>query len=652
MFRFNPKKGLIFNAIERMWTLNKRLPSNQLQFESDVGEILNLSDEELLSNWQKGVWQVNVESLGVISDSIYLVTPADLSTYPMKWQELARRRKEYINAVDPQSNKFNKANWNEKIKAKSQEINDSNPPCPHAVHSWWRKYRISKSINSLLPRSRSGLIKKQSDAFKIFEEAIQTHFLNQQKVPVKVIAEKVQQKISVTNIGRELDNKIKLVSLPTIYRWVEKLRSDIQDSSRLGAKVARNKYRTVTGQLQVDSILERVEMDHTPLDLIVIDQTTMLPLGRPWLTIAIDKYSRMVLGFYISFNTPSAYSVLQCLKQVIMPKNEILAQYPDIKNKWPAFGIPELLALDNGMDFHSEALNKTCLDMGIQMLFCPAATPWMKGSVERFFRTISHNLIHQLPGTTFSNIADRGDYQAEKLATIDLATLTHLIVKWIVDVYNVTPHRGISETPLNKWNQSAITKIIELPVYPTELDIMTGIPAQRTVFHYGIELDGLHYNNKALQELRRISGENLPVQLKFYEDQVLFIDVFDPFEKHYIRVESINPDYAKDLHREAHRLSRAQARKNFGEQFSFAQLAQAREEIEKIVDAALKDKIMRNRKKAMNTLHKNSQSILNTKHSKSRQQKPSEGLLPPPQLDDGLEDDLPNIDHISKRKKP
>ena len=45
--------------------------------------------------------------------------------------------------------------------------------------------------------------------------------------------------------------------------------------------------------------LDLVQIDHTKLDIIVVDDEQRLPIGRPWITLAIDVYSRMVTGFYI-----------------------------------------------------------------------------------------------------------------------------------------------------------------------------------------------------------------------------------------------------------------------------------------------------------------------------------------------------------------
>ncbi len=645
MMRFSFKKGLTFIEVNTRWQLLRRLVTNKLQFESDQGEIRNLTDKEVLQHWRSGEWLIDESTLGLGGDAIYLVTPPDLSTFPMKWQELAKRRLHYINHLSPEGKKFRADVWQPLVNDAAKIIGDLNPPCAASVLGWWKRYRITKSINSLLPKTNFGYTKKDDPRFKIFEDVINQTYLNAQKVPGKEVVDRVNRRIHLHNSTLPPEKRVKAVAKSTIYTWVRQLRQDISDSSRLGAEVTRKKYRTVMGGLKVNGVLERVEIDHTPLDLIVIDKTTMLPLGRAWLTLALDKFSRVVVGFYISFNPPSSYSVLQCLKQMILTKDDLLKRFPDIQNDWPVFGVPDLLALDNGMDLHADALKNACMELGIQILYCPAATPEMKGSVERFFRTINQGLIHKLPGTTFSNIDERGDYPAEDLAAIDMETLVHLVTKWTVDVYNVSPHRGINDTPLNKWRSSAKYRDIELPVYPTQLEVIVGVPAHRTVFHYGIELEGLHYNNRQLQEVRKISGQNLQVELKFYEDQVQFIDVFDPFTKEYLRVDAVHEDYTKDLHREAHRLARVQARKRFGEQYSMPDLMDAREEIEGIIKDALKAKKMGSRKLAANLLMQDSVSVFESRNPIEDIHKPPKRNTSrsPERLESGLDDDLPSV---------
>ncbi len=75
-------------------------------------------------------------------------------------------------------------------------------------------------------------------------------------------------------------------------------------------------------------------MDHSRLDIFVVDESTRLPLGRPWLTLIIDDNTRVVIGYYISFEPPSGVSMTRALKHALEPKE----LYPETKGVWDAWG--------------------------------------------------------------------------------------------------------------------------------------------------------------------------------------------------------------------------------------------------------------------------------------------------------------------------
>lgn len=67
--------------------------------------------------------------------------------------------------------------------------------------------------------------------------------------------------------------------------------------------------------------LEVVQIDHTLADIILVDQVERKPLARPWLTLAIDVTTRVVLGAYVSFDAPSVLSIGLCLDHCVRPKS-------------------------------------------------------------------------------------------------------------------------------------------------------------------------------------------------------------------------------------------------------------------------------------------------------------------------------------------
>lgn len=645
MQRVSFKVGLVFFDGQINRAIRRRLPTGKIQLEADTGELVNLTDAELRTRWLSQEWQISEESLGSLANATYLAAPRDLLTFTEPQQRIAQLRMQYIQKVDPENTPYNVEIWRSKIIAAAQELNDANPPCPATVQIWWRRFFQSRSILSLIPHNKPSSGPRSRPRFQIFEDVLAQVYLTDQKQPKIAVVEAVFRQVDAVNQSLPAEQRIRRPGRATIYRWIDALQQDLVDATREGAEAARFKYRAALGSVKVSRVLERIEIDHTPLDLIVIDTLTKLPLGRPWLTLAIDAHSRMVMGFYISFNPPSSYSVLQCLRRAMLPKDLWLQRFPDIKGIWPAFGIPELIAVDNGTDLHSDAVEAACLEMGIQILFCGSKTPQHKGAIERFFRTMNMGLIHRLPGTVFSNVDERGDYPAECRAVIDMHDLVHLLTKWVVDIYNVSVHRGLKARPLDVWLESAGSRIIELPLHPAQLEVITGIPAKRTLFHYGIELDGLQYNSEPLQMLRRRTGQNQKVDLKYYDDTVGHIHVFDPVTKEYIKVSAKLQDYADNLQRGVHRLIRAHARKKFGDHCLPAQLLEARAEIEALVKDAIKSKKMGSRKSGAGFLGHDSEAIISGQDPllQARQPIKQSKPTPPEELPSGLDDDLPDF---------
>ena len=62
--------------------------------------------------------------------------------------------------------------------------------------------------------------------------------------------------------------------------------------------------------------------------------------------------------------------------------------------------------------------------------------------------------VHLLPGTTFSNIAERGTYDAAAKSAMTLAELETWIAIQIVGVYDAGVHRGLGRPPNVAWEHA------------------------------------------------------------------------------------------------------------------------------------------------------------------------------------------------------
>jgi putative transposase len=144
-----------------------------------------------------------------------------------------------------------------------------------------------------------------------------------------------------------------------------------------------------------------VQADHTPVDLIVVDEINRLPIGRPWVTIIFDVASRAVLGFHATLEAPSATSVAMALSMACLPKSKWLESLT-IDLDWPMYGIFEVLHLDNASEFHSEAPRRGCERYGIRLDYRPPGQAYMGGHIERYLGTLMRRIHRGLHMTPFA----------------------------------------------------------------------------------------------------------------------------------------------------------------------------------------------------------------------------------------------------------
>jgi len=124
------------------------------------------------------------------------------------------------------------------------------------------------------------------------------------------------------------------------------------------------------GTLEATAPLAIVQMDHTKVDVTVVDPITRLPIGRPTLTLAIDVATRMAMGFHLSLDPPSLTAVALVSDPCGDGQDE-LAGGSGIEAEWPAQGIPRVIHVDNGAEFHALAFERACAEHGVGLVYRP-----------------------------------------------------------------------------------------------------------------------------------------------------------------------------------------------------------------------------------------------------------------------------------------
>ncbi|UYC14034.1 Mu transposase C-terminal domain-containing protein [Xanthomonas sp. CFBP 8445] len=273
---------------------------------------------------------------------------------------------------------------------------------------------------------------------------------------------------------------------------------------RKGSHEAHAKQSPSIRGLETTYPLEVVQIDHALVDLMVVSPLTRQVIGRPWITLAIDVFTRCVVGYYMSFDPPDQTSVALTLEHSCLPKEKWLHSL-GLREKvtYPMFGKMSRIAWDNAKTFKTKSLLAQCERYGIEVRPRPVRRPHYGAYIERYIGTMM-GAVHLLPGTTFSNSKQRGDYQSEKKAILTFTELEQWLALEIAGVYHNSPHRGLAgRTPAQVWEQSwtnaqGVTRFP--PIIGNPRDFTLGfLPATgRKIGRTGIQLHSLHYWDPAL----------------------------------------------------------------------------------------------------------------------------------------------------------
>jgi putative transposase len=267
-------------------------------------------------------------------------------------------------------------------------------------------------------------------------------------------------------------------------------------AKRRGEQTIVKATTAVPGVFKASRPLAVVQIDHTKADIFVVDEETREPLGRPWLTLAMDVCSRMVTGFYLTMEAPSRLSTSLCLLHSVFDKSAWLRER-EITEPWPVAGLPDMVHVDNGPDFRSRAFKRGCQDAGIAIEWRPPGEPHFGGHIERLIGT-QMGRLHLLPGTTFSNPQELGEYNSKRHAALTLRELERYIALDIVGAYHQAIHSSLGRPPIAVWREHEGEIPLRLPQDRLHF-WLTFLPEQeRTLRPTGIHLFGLRYWSAAL----------------------------------------------------------------------------------------------------------------------------------------------------------
>ncbi|GAQ26640.1 DDE-type integrase/transposase/recombinase [Ralstonia insidiosa] len=435
------------------------------------------------------------------------------------------------------------------ISEVSAALGDPSPPHRTTVLRWRRKYVIAQCdahalFSRLDMRGGKDQSRLQPEVEAIIHEKIETVFLARKTGSAEEVHNAVFLELQKANTTRIETEWLRVPALRTIQRRIGQVSAYDRALARFGPKEAERRFLFRGPSRRVSRILELVEIDHTPVDIIVADEGGVA-IGRPVITVVFDRFSRCVLGFSLSLAGHGTHAVFEAIRHALLPKTYIETLYPDLDLQWECHGWFERILMDNGREFHARAVVDALLNLGITSEYAASRDPDDKPFVERFLQTLNYSFIHRLPGTTLAKIHHRVGFKAEEEACITLEQLNRLIHVWILSVYHLRPHVGLNgRPPIEVWRESAEAFPPRLKYNADDLDIELAEIAESALQHYGIDLNTFRYASPALAQLYRLLPQKSKVQVKWPGHDVGYIWVWDSLEKTYIKVDNTDQGYA------------------------------------------------------------------------------------------------------------
>lgn len=341
-------------------------------------------------------------------------------------------------------------------------------------------------LTDLAPRVSSGGKGKtriNDEIEKIVKDVIESFYLTRQRRSIATVMREIRKRCFERGYAAPARNTVDL--------RIKSLEPKLVTGRRFGFE-ATKKLMPVIGETPATvRPLEVVQIDHSPMDVILVEESSREPIGRPFLTLAIDVHTRCIVGMLLSLEAPSATSVGLCLAHTVSSKDAYLLRLGLSDIKWPMYGKPECIHLDNAPEFHSEALERGCGQHGIVQDFRPKAQPHYGGIIERVIGT-AMNMAHELPGTTFSSVQDRGRYDPEANAALTLQELEQWLVLAIAS-YHKSVHSTLKLPPESFWKAKLQGKTVPF-VRDERAFLIDFLPVvKRNIVRAGFVIDHIAY---------------------------------------------------------------------------------------------------------------------------------------------------------------
>jgi transposase InsO family protein len=401
---------------------------------------------------------------------------------------------------------------------------------PRTLARWKSRHRAAEraygnGIVGLLPgwhlRGNSKTERLHPDARKIMMDAIKNKYETiEQKGKYVVWGDVI--------ISCEAQN-VKYPSYMTFVRHVKKMPQYLQTLKRMGHRAAYAKkpfyyLLDLDTPRHGDRPFEICHIDHTELDIELIDPNTGENFGRPWATFMVDAYSRRIVAIHLTFDPPSYRSNMMVIRDCVRRTGRL----------------PQTIVVDGGGDFHGIYFETLAAAFVITIKTRPGAEPRFGSVIERLFNTANKELIHNLTGNTqiTRNVRQvtKGN-DPKRLAVWSLGPFYDALCDWAFNRYDTEEHWTLKQSPRDAYSSSLrLTGLRQhrLIRYDEDFRILT-LPTTdkgtaKNISGRGVKINNEYYRCYELDHAE-FDGQNLPVRHDPFNHAIAYVHLKDRWAK-------------------------------------------------------------------------------------------------------------------------
>jgi len=357
-----------------------------------------------------------------------------------------------------------------------------------------------KNISVFAIKQKRSRRSKFDDAMlDLIEEVIHDFYLTKDQLTVGECYEKLKKMHTDREIGGTC------ISRSYFYEDVDSLDEIEVTLARKGREAARVKSQFTKEKIWANFPLQYVEVDAVHLALGILCPKTDAFLGTLIIYVAIDRFSRCILGYATSIKGKkgeNADSVIDCIRHSILPKETL----SHCNNQWLSYGLPHYFIFDAGPAFNNVFTASYVTNVGASRIITQVATPKKKPFIERFFRTLREQFAVKIPGYRPKRMSGEiVEESIQDLACVYEHEVREYLETYICDYYHQNSHRGLdNQTPAEVWNDFYKNSGMSprLPDNPAVVDAFVGTSFNRKLDpNDGVRISNENYNSPELTKL-------------------------------------------------------------------------------------------------------------------------------------------------------